>query len=67
MSRASEIRDWLNGKGAFPGKDIVEMITEFKQRIRAEEREACAKIAEDHARLACHSIAEAIRARGGAQ
>ncbi len=42
MSRASEIRDWLNGRGIWPeAPGLEDALQQFEQRIRAEERRDC--------------------------
>jgi hypothetical protein len=82
MSRASEIRDWLNGRGDFPVGSVENALGDFEQRIRAEERKGIAAIVADWERraIAAHgvdaaayavnvlrNIQAAIRARGGGQ
>lgn len=56
---------WLDTYGL--GKDhasFVEALERFAEIVRADEREACAKVCEDSVEYAGDTLAEAIRARG---
>ena len=71
-------RDYADGSSTYPfvvsvatGNFLVELKA-FEALVRADEREACAKVADQqaedepygHAKFRCANIAEAIRARG---
>jgi hypothetical protein len=47
-----------------PHPGVVQQLERFAALIRADEREACAKVCEDSVEYAGDTLAEAIRARG---
>lgn len=65
-------KDWFKGDGTIGSRPFIsphgtECGTELERLIelvRADEREACAKVANDHGTSSGQRIAEAIRARG---
>jgi hypothetical protein len=65
MARAAGLLTWLK-----PPEDVIERFKTFEALVRADEREACAKVcAEMHLEGDddCGSAADAIRARGDAK
>jgi hypothetical protein len=65
MAREAGLLTWLK-----PPEDVIERFKAFEALVRADEREACAKVCDDafsssHAgRVVCENLAYAIRARG---
>ena len=63
MAREAGLLTWLK-----PPEDVIERFKAFEALVRADEREACAKVADEYAngleRNYSENIADAIRARG---
>jgi hypothetical protein len=59
MAREAGLLTWLK-----PPEDVIERFKAFEALVRADEREACAKVADGWPDYDVQGLAEAIRARG---
>jgi hypothetical protein len=59
MAREAGICTWLK-----PPEDVKERLERFAELVRADEREACAKVCEEDFGNGALNLAAAIRARG---
>jgi hypothetical protein len=61
MAREAGLLTWLK-----PPEDVIERLKRFEALVRADEREACAKVCDEWGtkNMTATSIAEEIRARG---